>query len=124
MLFTPIVAGLHQAPLPPPTRQFGGQGLQRGRPEPPEVAEPHIDLMQRLAVDRVEPPRSLRPHRGESGFAQHAQVLGDRGLGDPELLLDDRAHRTRSPLPVREQLQDPPPHRVAEHVERMHAASL
>ena len=41
--------------------EIGGQGLQRGRPEPPEVAEPYVDLTQRLAVDRVEPPPANAP---------------------------------------------------------------
>jgi len=49
-------------------------------------------------------------------------VLRDRRLGDAELFLDDRAYRARAPLPVREQFQDPPPHRVAENVKGVHDA--
>jgi hypothetical protein len=49
-------------------------------------------------------------------------VLRDAGLGDPELVLDDRGQRTGSLLAVGQQLQDPASHRVAENVERVHAA--
>ena len=47
-------------------------------------------------------------------------MLGDGRLGDPELLLDDRADRAGGQLALGEQLEDPPAHRVAEHIERVH----
>jgi hypothetical protein len=47
-------------------------------------------------------------------------VLGDRGLGDAELVADDGRHLTGAALAVGQQLQDPSPDRVAEDVERMH----
>ena len=48
-------------------------------------------------------------------------MLRHRGLRDAELALHDVADRTRGPLAVGHQLQDPPPHRVTEDVERFHA---
>lgn len=52
---------------------------------------------------------------------QHAQMLRDPRLGNPELRLDDGGDRTGGLLTLGEQLQDPAPHRVAENVERVHS---
>jgi len=57
-------------------------------------------------------------------LAQHAQVLGDRGLRDPELGPDGGGEVSRGELARGEQLQDPPTHRVAEDVERVHPANI
>jgi hypothetical protein len=51
-------------------------------------------------------------------------VLRHAGLGDPELRLDRRRDGAGRLLAVGEELEDPPPDRVAEDVERMHATSL
>jgi hypothetical protein len=48
-------------------------------------------------------------------------VLGHRRLGDPELVLDDRGDRPCGQLTVGEKLEDSPPDRVAEDVERVHS---
>ena len=48
-------------------------------------------------------------------------MLGYGRLGDPELVLDDRADRAGGQLALGEQFEDPPAHRVAKHIERVHA---
>ena len=57
-------------------------------------------------------------------LAQHAQVLGDRGLRDPELGLDGGGEIARGQLTRGEQLQDPPTHRVTQDVERVHTVNI
>src|SRR4249919_3861139 len=93
-------------------------------PEAPEAAEPRVYLPQRARLHRVQAPGTLRPHGREAGLTQHLQVLRNARLGDPELLMDDGAHRAGGHLPVSEQLQDPAPHRVAEHIEGVHRAKV
>ena len=51
-------------------------------------------------------------------------MLGDRGLGDAELLLHDRGDLAGRLLAVGEQLQDAAADRVAEDVEGVHAATV
>ena len=51
-------------------------------------------------------------------------MLGYGRLGDPELLLDDRADRAGTQLAPGEQLENPPAHRVAEHIERVHVRKI
>ena len=57
-------------------------------PEPPELIQPGIDLLERLRPQPVE--AALCIHRGfhEPGLAQHAQVLGHGRLRHPQLTLD------------------------------------
>lgn len=45
-------------------------------------------------------------------------------MGNAELVLHDGGHLAGSPLPVGEQFEDPPPHRVAQDVEGMHPTIL
>jgi hypothetical protein len=49
-------------------------------------------------------------------------VRGHRRLRDAELGLDGRGQLAGRPLAAGEQFQDAPPDRVAEDVERVHAA--
>ena len=51
-------------------------------------------------------------------------MLGDGRLGDAELALDHLADRAGGQLTVPEKLQDAPAHRIAEYVERVHAATI
>jgi len=44
MFIAPIVIGLSKATLATASSQLGGKRLKRGRPEPPEVVEPDVDL--------------------------------------------------------------------------------
>src|SRR5579859_1349754 len=93
-------------------------------PEAPEAAEPRVDLLQRPGVHRVQPPGPAGPHGGQPAVPEHPEVLRDGRLGDPELLLDDRADRAGGQLALGQQLEDPPPHRIAEYVERVHPGRI
>ena len=46
------------------------------------------------------------------------------GLGDAELRADDVGHRAGRLLAVREQFENAPANRVAEHVQRVHVLSV
>src|SRR4029077_12403881 len=110
-----------EAALAPAPGQFGGQRLQVRGPESPEAIEPRVEFPQRFGVHRVQPPGPLRPHRRQPAVPEHLEMLGYGRLGDPELVLDDRADRTGGQLALGEQFEDPPAYRVAEYVERVHA---
>ncbi len=64
------------------------ESIQMNRPEPAELSQPGIDLLQPFRFQPVETP--LRVHRGfhETGIAQHPQVLGHGRLRHPKLALD------------------------------------
>ena len=51
-------------------------------------------------------------------------MLRDRWLRDAELGLDDIADRPRRQLAIREELEDPPPDRVTEDIERLHVGRI
>src|SRR3989442_14562616 len=57
-------------------------------PERTELIQPVINLLEWLWLQAIE--TALCVHRGfhETGLAQHAQVLGDRGLRHPQPALD------------------------------------
>ena len=65
-------------------------------------------------------PWAVDAHEHEPGVTKHSQVLGHRGLRDPELALHDRGDRTGRHLVVDEELEDAPAHRVPEDVEGVH----
>ena len=86
----------------------------------PEGLHPLINLPERSRIDGIQATRPLCPHPSETTFAQHAQMKGDRRLGDTKLTLNDSADRSRGLFAVRKQLQDPPTDRVAENIEGVH----
>src|SRR3954469_21788275 len=94
------------------------------RPERAEAVEPGVDVLQRLGVHRVEAAGAVRAHRREPRLPEHAEVLGDRGLGDAELRADDAGDRARRLLAGGEQLEDPAADGIAEDVEGVHDAPL
>ena len=55
------------------------------RPEAPERREPGIDLHERLGPDPIDAPLCFDARLHEAGLAQHAQVLGHRGLRQLQL---------------------------------------
>src|ERR1043166_1057644 len=59
--------------------------LQRGQPVVPESFEKLPQLLERLGVRAVEPPRAVAPFADESRFFQHGEVLRDRGTRDVEV---------------------------------------
>ena len=58
------------------------------RPVAAERREPRIDLHERLGPDPVKTSLCIHARLHEAGLAQHAQVFGDRGLRQLQLLLD------------------------------------
>ncbi len=90
--------------------------LEQVEPVGPVAAvgrEPAIDLGQRRRIEPVPAPLRVDPHPHEPGLAQHAQVLGDAGLAQPEL-----AHQlAHGALALAQQIEDPPPARIGEHIE-------
>src|SRR5262249_20040101 len=79
------------------------------------------DVLQGSGGHRVQTTGAVGAHGGEPGLPQHAQVLGDRRLGDPELSADDHGDRTGGLLAVNQQFQDAAPDWVAQDIERVHA---
>jgi hypothetical protein len=89
-------------------------------PEPSIGLQPAVHFLQRRGVDRVEPAGAGRPDAGESVVAKHPEMLGYRGLGDPELALDDVADLTGRLLVLGDQLDDASADRITEYVESVH----
>ena len=111
-----------EAAFPPAPGELGGERVQALLPEPVEGLEPRIDLLERLGADGVQAAGAVGSDRREPAVAQDPEVLRHGRLGDAELGLDDRGDRAGWELAVGQELEDPPPHRVAEDVERVHVA--
>jgi predicted phosphodiesterase len=88
------------------------------------MGKPLVGLPQGLRRHRVQPPRALGTDPGEAVLPQYLQVLGHGGLGNAELVLNDRGDRAGSPLAVGEELQDSAANGVAQDVERVHHTIL
>ena len=99
---------------------LGGERVQVRGPERAELVEPGVDVAQRLRVYGVKPTGTLGAHSREPRLAQDAEVLGHRGLGDPELGSDGLGDRARRLLTAREQLENASADGIAEDVERVH----
>ena len=104
--------------------QLGREGVEPLIPEPAEMVEPAIQLVERCRVDGIEPPGSCRPDRGEPAVTQHLEMLRHGRLGDPEFGLDDDGDLPGGQLPIGEELQDPASDRVAEDIERVHVPKI
>src|SRR6185503_795309 len=102
----------------------GGQRVQMWRPESAEAVEPRVDIAQRAAVHRVEPPLTGRSHRREAVVPQHLEVLGHRRLADPELALDGGADFASRHLAAGQQFHNATPYRIPEDVEGVHQFKL
>jgi hypothetical protein len=61
-----------------------------GSPETTKPAEPFVGVTQRIAVDGIQPSRTVWPNGGEAGLAQDPELRGHRRLCDAELSLDRR----------------------------------
>lgn len=90
----------------------------------PVAIQPFVDFAKRLCVDRVETPVAFDAHGGKTAFAQHSQMLRGSWLGDPELCLNHIAKFACGALPVSEEFEQAPAHRVAENLERMHGKTV
>jgi hypothetical protein len=100
--------------------EFGRERVEALTPEPAEMVEPVVQLVERLGVDRVETAGALGPDGREPALAEDPQVLRHGRLRDPELGLDDRGDRPGRQLAIGEQLQDPASDWVSEDVECVH----
>jgi hypothetical protein len=62
-------------------------------PKAPERREPGVNLSERFWSDAVHAPLRVDSRFDEAGFAQHSEMLGDRRLRHPQLMLElaDRA---------------------------------
>ena len=92
-------------------------------PEAAEGGEPRVGFRERRRVDRVEAAGAVGSHGREARLAEHAEVLGDGGLRDAELLMHDATEVARRGLALGEQLEEPSADRISEDVERVHALS-
>src|SRR5688572_5214793 len=97
-------------------RELCAQRVEALVPEAPVAFQPFVDPAQWGRVDRVEAAGAHRAHSGETVVAQHSQVLGDGGLGYPELLLHHRPDLSRRLLAPGQQLEDAAADRIAENV--------
>src|SRR5262245_24223308 len=104
--------------------ELGRERVEPLLPEAVEVVEPGVDLAERLGVDGVQAPGAVGPDGREPAVAEYAEMLRDGRLRDAELGLDDRRDGPGRQLAVGEELEDPPPHRVTEDVERVHAGKI
>ena len=57
-------------------------------PEPTELSQPGIDLLKSLGPQPVETALCVHCGLHETGLPKHSQVLGNRGLRQPQLLFN------------------------------------
>lgn len=93
-------------------------------PESTEPIEPLVDIPQRRAVDRVQPPLAVGAYRSETIVPQNFQMLRNRRLADREFILDGRGDVACRHLTVGKELQNAAPHRLPQDVERVHTTKL
>src|SRR5260221_3016707 len=75
-----------------------------GRPEVPEGSKPGVDVHERFRSDPVDAPLRVHSRLYKAGLPEHPEVLGDRGLWHPKLVLD----LADGPLRGRKEAQDGP----------------
>lgn len=75
--------------------------------------EPLVELHERFGPQTIETALGVPAHVDEPGIAQHLEVAGDPRLVHADLV-DQLPHR---PLPVPEDIEDPPPRRLRDHIE-------
>src|SRR5215207_8880163 len=100
--------------------EMGLEGVEGLVPVPAVLLHPLGDLAERRRVDCVQSAGPLRPNDGEAAVPEHAQMLRDRRLRNPELPLHDTADVPRRALAADEEVENPTADRVAENVERVH----
>ena len=78
------------------------------------MLDPVIELAVWRRLDGIQPTGTLRAHCREPPFAQDAQMLGHRRLGDPELRPDALGDRARRLLTARKELENAPADGITE----------
>ena len=89
-------------------------------PVPAEVVQPAVDLLQRFGGHRLDEARAFGSRGGEAAVPEHLEMLGDAGLRDAELALNDSDDLARRLLARRQQLEDASPDWIAQNVECVH----
>src|SRR3546814_14332877 len=93
--------GCRAPTLTSPSGELGAECIQARGPHTAELGEPAVGFGQRIGLEGVEAAGAVRPDARESGVTQHAQVLGDGRLADPEPGLDAGADLARAPHALR-----------------------
>lgn len=96
------------------------QRIEALAPLPVQVAQPALYAVKRCAIKGVEPAGAFRANVGEAALAQHTQLARDSRLRKPELRLHDIDDVAGAALAGRQQLENAPPHRIAQDVEGLH----
>ena len=92
-------------------------------PEAAEVVEPGVDFAQGGGVEGVDAAGAVDADVGEARVAEDFEVLGDGGLADAELALDERDDLPGGVLAAGEKLEDAAADGIAEDVEGVHHIS-
>jgi hypothetical protein len=109
-----LLSRLPRPSLPLAARDLGFEGVELLLPEGAKLIEPLRRFHQRAWVDGVEAALGVDADGGEAGIAQDSEVLGDGGLGDAELAVDDVADGAGGLLAADEELEDAPADGVAQ----------
>jgi hypothetical protein len=71
-----------------PFFERGAEAIETPFPQLAVLREPFIQLAEAFRFERIETPLPIRPHRDKAGFQEDAQVAGNAGLVDPDILYD------------------------------------
>jgi hypothetical protein len=83
-------------------------------PQAPVRLDPLVDGAERFGADPIDAALGVGADVDEAGLSEDAQMLGDGGLADRELV-DEVAH---GPFRDPQQVEDAPPVRFCEYLER------
>jgi hypothetical protein len=119
-LLRAVDGGFTESAFPLPPGELGSERVEPLVPEPVEPVEPFLELAKGRRVDGIQPTRAVGMDRREPAIPQDLEVLRHGRLRDPELGPDNGRDGPRGQLAVGEQLEDPPPDRVSQNVERVH----
>lgn len=89
------------------------EGVETLSPQPPVRLEPCVDFDQRLRAQLVPPALGVGSDPHQPGLTQHLEVFGGTGLAQAEPI-GELTDQTRT---LQQQIQDPPPGRLGDHVE-------
>ena len=105
-------------------KQLGAERVQSLLPERAEPVEPGSGARERVRLQCVDAQRTVRPRGDQPGLAQHPQMPGCRGLGDPELVRGEPGQLPRRALARCQRLHEPTPHRISDGLQRIHAPTI
>jgi hypothetical protein len=94
--------------------------VEASGPEPAVSFEPHLDDVEPLGIDAVDPALCFGSHMDEPRVAQNLEVLRDRGLAQLKAI-DEFANGSLAPS---EFFDDGKPSVVCESCERLHVVTV